>query len=427
MPSFVYEAMTTDRRQVRGTVSAPSRPGAISLLASRGEYVTQIDASNSETSSDSANPSTSFDLNGFIDRLRNMRGAGIPPRTKVAVFRQIAVTLQAGLPLITALQVVEEQTDHAGVKRLMGDLEKRVQGGEALSDAMAAQVTQGTLGEVREFSPLQVSMVRVGETAGVLDEVMGSLAAFAERDLEVREKLRSAMIYPAMVMVMGLLSIVVIMVFVLPKILSEMTDAGPALPLPTRMLMGMSDFLRSPLGWLVGIALVVGVFLFVRWTRTPAGRLQFDTVKLKTPVIGPAIRDVAVARFARTLGTLTGAGIQIVESMRIVRDTLGNEALAVKIDEATKDIVQGQSIAEPLKASGYFPPLLTQIIAMGERTGKLDELLVTAAESYEKETAYTLQRVMSIVPVLIVVALAGAVAFILAAALLPIFTMDFGG
>ena len=171
------------------------------------------------------------------------------------------------------------------------------------------------------------------------------------------------------------------------------------------------------------IAILIGIWAFRTWLATPEGRLKFDTFKLRVPVLGTAVRRIAVARFARTLGTLSRSGIGILEALRVLRDTLGNEALARKIDETAAGITQGQSIAEPLRKTGQFPPLLIQVIAMGEQTGRLDELLLQTADSYEKETAAAIARVMTILPAVLIVLLALVVVFILAAVLLPIVEM----
>jgi type II secretory pathway component PulF len=332
------------------------------------------------------------------------------------MLRQLATALQAGLGLLPALRVVEQQAEHPALRSLAGDLAGRVQAGDSLSEAMASRP--------REFSRLEVSMVRVGETAGVLDEVMAYLSDFAERDVDVRDQIRSAAAYPVFVLSLAAVSVAIIVAVIMPPVMETVTDAvgAAALPLPTRILMGISDVLRS-FGWALAIAAIGGVWGFRAWLRRPAGRLAFDTFKLRIPVLGTALRRLAVGRFARTLGTLSKSGIQILEALQVLRDTLGNEALARKIDEVTAEITQGQSIADPLRKTGQFPPLLTQVIAMGERTGRLDELLLQTAEAYEKETAAALQRVMTLLPALLIVLLALVVAFILAAVLLPIVEM----
>ena len=248
------------------------------------------------------------------------------------------------------------------------------------------------------------------------------LADFAEHDVDIREKIRSAATYPVFVLLLAGISVVIIVTVILPKVMGTVTgglESNAGLPAPTRMLLWLSEALRM-YGWAMAIAVIAAIAGFRAWLRRPEGRLAFDRFKLRIPVLGTALRRIAVARFARTLGTLSTSGIQILEALHVLRDTLGNEALAQKIDQVAADIKQGQSIAEPLRETGEFPPLLIQVIAMGERTGRLDELLLQTADAYEKETSAAIQRVMTILPAVFIVLLALVVVFILAAVLLPI-------
>ena len=413
MPTFSYSAIASNGRNAAGVIDAPDKPGAIARLAERGEFVTEITPSAPAARAANASDDTSSPA-------AKAAGSGrVRPRERVTLLNQLAVGLSAGLPLVNALRVVEEQAESSAVRGLVSRLASEVTSGQSLSEAMAD--------ERRTFDTMQVSMVRAGETAGVLDEIMASLAGFAERDLELREKLRAAAIYPLMVVGLGIVSILVILIFILPRIMGVVGETGAALPLPTRILMGLTETLRSPLGIGLGVVAVAGAVGLWRWSTTPGGTLWLDTMKLRLPLIGPATRRVAVSRFARTLGTLSSAGVRITEALPIVRDTLGNEALAQHVDHAAHEIARGAGIADQLKESGQFPPMLIQVIAMGERTGRLDELLMQTATSYDKETAAALQRVMAVVPVLFILALALVVAFILAAALLPIIGMDLGG
>ncbi|MCK4850069.1 MAG: type II secretion system F family protein [Phycisphaerae bacterium] len=404
MPSFQYSALDANGQSLSGRIDAAGRAEAITSLVKQDIYVTQIDSPDKKAQTAAASPG-----------LRWSRR--VPLRLKSSMLRQLATALQAGLPLLSALQVVHKQAQNQALRALLADLAERVQSGEAFSQAMAQHA--------RDFSPLETSMVRVGETAGVLDQVMGYLSEFAEHDLDIREKIRSAAAYPLFVLGVAAISVVIIVTFILPGVISSITESigQAALPMPTQILMGVSNFLRD-FGWLVLIALALGIWGFRAWLAKPEGRLAFDTFKLRIPVLGTAIRRIAVGRFARTLGTLSKSGIPILDALRVLRDTLGNEALAQKIDQAAAGITQGQSVAEPLAQTGEFPPLLIQVIAMGEQTGKLDELLLQTADAYEKETSAAIGRVMTILPAVFIVLLALLVAFILVAVLLPIITMQ---
>ena len=403
MPHFQYSAVDEDGRTVDGAIAADDRGGAISALAGRGVFVTEIAEGASQGQTQPAR------------RLRRLGRRRLKLRVKAAMLRQLATALQAGLPLLSALRAVEAQADSAALRDLLAYLAGRVQAGDSLSQAMEARA--------REFSRLEVSMVRVGETAGLLDEVMGHLSEFAERDVDIREKIRSAAAYPVFVLALACVSVVIILAFIVPRVLGALGDNVAVLPWPTAVLMGLSGAIVS-YGWLMVIAVVLAVWGFRAWLARPEGRLAFDRFKLRVPVVGAALRRVAVGRFARTLGTLSRSGIQILEALQVLRDTLGNEALARKVDEVAASIRQGESIAEPLRQTGEFPPLLIQVIAMGERTGRLDELLLQTADAYEKETSAAVQRAMALLPAVFIVLLALVVVFLLAAVLLPIVEME---
>ena len=407
MPRYSYSALDEAGKPLAGEIAAPGRAEAIVRLTGQSIYVTDIAACDPPAGDAEAPAAKS----GPFGRRR------LSMRSKAAMLRQLATALQAGLPLMSALRIVEEQAENAVLRSLMSDLAERVRCGEPLSAAIAAHE--------RDFSRLDVSMARVGETAGVLDEVMGYLADFAERNVDVREKVRSAATYPILVLTLAAASVVVILTLILPRVIRTVTESVGTIgmPLPTRILLTFGEAMRS-YGWLAAGVVAAGVWAFRAWVRRPAGRLAFDAFKLRVPVLGTALRRIAVARFARTLGTLSKAGIQILEALHVVRDTLGNEALARKIDEAAAGITQGQSIADPLRMTGQFPPLLIQVIAMGEKTGRLDDLLLQTAEAYEKETAAAIQRVMTVLPSILIVLLALVVTFILAAVLLPIVGME---
>jgi type II secretory pathway component PulF len=404
---FQYTAMDQKGAVRSGHIAMPTRSQAIAALAQQGRFVTQIGEHAQQ--SGAQQPPGALRLAGWSGKRR------LPLRLKSSMFAQLSTALSAGLALLPALRIIEEQATQPALRQLTGELANAVQGGESLSEAFAHQP--------RVFAPLEISMIRVGETAGVLDQVMGSLADFAERDLEFREKIRSAATYPLFVLGLAGVSVLIILLFILPRILATVGDTAALLPWPTRVLMAISNLARA-WGWLGALLCVGGWRLFSRWRATPAGGIAWDRFLLRLPLVGTALRRSAVARFARTLGTLTRAGIDIIEAMRVMRDTLGNRALAAKIDRIAASITQGQSIAEPLRQSGEFPPLLIQVIALGERTGRLDELLLKVADAYEKETAAAVQRVMSILPAVLIVCLALIVAFILAAVLLPIVSME---
>ena len=403
MAQFQYSALDAGGREATGAIEAASRNEAIADLAQRGLYVTHMDAEGNLA------PVARSLVQGF--------GRRLSARVMAGLWRQLATAVEAGLPLLTALRVTGEQSDHARLRELLDDLARRVAAGESLSGAMAAQGGR--------FTRMQVSMVRAGETAGVLDDVLASLAEFAERELDIRERIRSAATYPTIVLALAVISVIVIMTFILPRILNALVESGATLPAPTRLLMGFSGLLQT-WGWLIALLLVAAGAGFRAWVGMPTGRLAFDRFKLRIPILGPTLLKVAVARFARALGTLSRSGIEIIEALQVLRDTLGNEALAQAVDEVRSAITEGQSIAAPLGQTGMFPPMFIQIVDLGERTGRLDELLLRCADAYDKECTAAIGRAMTVIPALFIVALALLIGFILAAVLLPIVSMQSG-
>jgi type II secretory pathway component PulF len=411
MAQYRYNAMDKDGQAVSGVITADTSQQAISALAGRSVFVTTLQDA-AQAHADRARAA------GGEPAARPMRRRHLSARGRAMLFRQLATALKAGLPLLPALQIVRDQAPNDTLGTLGGDLAQRVQAGESFSEALEAHG--------RQFSALEVSMARVGETAGLLDQIMGYLADFAEQDLDVRQRVRTAAVYPLFVLGLAIVSITVIVTFIVPRVLSTITDATTVLPWPTQVLLAISHSIVA-CGLTAAGVVIGGVWGFRRWVGTPRGRLAFDTFKLRVPVLGTALRRVAIARFARTLGTLSKSGIQILEALRVLRDTLGNESLARQIDRVAAGITQGQSIAEPLRQTGQFPPLLIQVIAMGERTGRLDELLLQTAQVYEKETAAAIQRTMTILPAVFIVLMALVVLFVLSAVLLPIVNMNLTG
>jgi type II secretory pathway component PulF len=307
------------------------------------------------------------------------------------------------------------------MQRLFEHLTKAVSGGMSLSEAM---------GEHKEvFSPLYLSMIRVGETGGILEQTSTQLALILGREEKIKSNMKTASAYPLFLLGLGILSATIIVTVMLPKILATIDTGVAALPLPTRILMGISGSLRSLFssagGWAFLVGLVAGLVALRRWTQT-VGRLQWDTFKLKIPILGSVLQTIAVGRFARTFGALTKGGVTVLEALAVVRDTLGNEVLARQIDEVAEKVKRGDSLADPLEQSGYFPPLLIQIVAIGEQTGKLDELLLNAADTFDTEADAAINRFMAIFPALLILVLALIIGFIIAAALLPIVMMSVG-
>ena len=413
MGEFSYKAVDQGGAHVAGSVEAADRRSAVAALTSRGHFVTELIEKSRQAEKAERRPALLE-----TPELPRFGGSRISSKDILAVTTQLSTAVRAGLPLLNCLELIRKQQRKPAMKRLFDQLVSSVNSGQSLSEAMA---------EHRVFGPLYLSMIRVGETGGILEETSTQLAAILGREEKIKTNMKNASAYPIFVLLMGLISAVVIVVGILPKILGTVDMPVAAMPLPTRILMDVSGlaralFLTVP-GWICLAALAAGLYALRRWTKT-TGRLEWDTFKLKIPVLGSVLRTIAVGRFARTLGALTEGGVTILEALAVVRDTLGNELLAREIDEVAEKVKRGEALAEPLEESGYFPPLLVQIVAIGEQTGKLDELLLNAAETFDTDADAAINRFMAIFPALLILILAVIIGFIIAAALLPIVTMS---
>lgn len=417
MGQFFYKAVDKGGSHVTGTIDAVDRRSAVVALADKGHFVTEL-TSDAKTASVSREAKDAIDLSGLIPF-----GAGkVSSKDILAMTTQLSTALRAGLPLLNSLELIHKQQHKNGMKQMLKDLIDSVSSGQSLSEAMSKHK--------KIFSPLYLSMIRVGETGGILEQTTEQLASILTRDEKIKTNMKNASAYPIFVLSIGLVSVAIIITFILPKILSTIGGGVAVMPLPTRILLAMSSFIKAlfttVFGWFVLILIGTGLFYFLRWTKTE-GKLKWDRFKLQIPILGSVLRTIAVGRFARTLGALTKGGVVILEALHVVRDTLGNELLGQEIDTVAEKVKRGDSLADPLGESGYFPPLLVQITSIGEETGKLDELLLNAADTFDSEADSAINRFMAIFPALLILLLALVIGFIIAATLLPIVVMELSG
>ena len=415
MSKFFYKAVDRSGEHISGTLDAADRKSAVAVLTGQGHFVTELSESSKAAGGESIIPS--------IDFSKIKLGAKrVSTKDILAVTTQLSTALRAGLPLLNGLELIHQQQTRTGIKEILADLISQVSSGQALSDAMEKHP--------KVFSPLYISMIRVGETGGILEQTTAQLAGILQRDDKVRTNMKNASAYPIFVLVIGMIAVTIIITWILPNILNTIETTGATMPLPTRILLFASHFMKNVFttvqGWAVIIFLIVGFVYFKKWSKSK-GRLQWDSFKLKIPVLGSVLKTIAVGRFARTLGALTKGGVIILEALAVVRDTLGNELLGREIDVVAEKVKRGESLAEPLGVSGYFPPLLVQITAIGEETGKLDEMLLNAAETFDAEADSALNKFMAIFPALLILVLAVVIGFIIVATLLPIVTMQMSG
>jgi len=413
---FFYKAVDKGGGHITGTIEASDRRSAVVTLSDRGQFVTELAEQTVAADVEAVEKKEADLVKVFRFGSKRITGKDI-----LAMTTQLSTALRAGLPLLNGLELILKQQHKAAMREMLSDLVNSVSSGQSLSDAMAKHK------EI--FSPLYISMVRVGETGGLLEQTTAQLAVMLSRDEKIKTSMKNASAYPIFVLCIGLVSVVIIITWILPGILATIPGGIGAAPLPTRILMTLSDFMRNlfstVFGWFMIAVIVAGIYYLRRWTKT-SGKVRWDAFKLKIPVLGSVLRTIAVGRFARTLGSLTQGGVTILEALGVVRDTLGNEVLGREVDTVAEEVKQGESLAGPLDESGFFPPLLVQITSVGEQTGKLDELLLNAAETFDSDADAAINRFMAIFPAVLILLLALVIGFIIAATLLPIVMMGLG-
>jgi general secretion pathway protein F len=331
------------------------------------------------------------------------------------VMRQFATLLKAGIPLAEALQALVEQIEQPSLNLVFRDVKERITGGMTLHDAMSAHP--------RVFDHLTAEMARVGEASGNLDQVLGRLAEHMQAARRTRGKVTAALIYPAIIVSVGVLVVGFLVAFVVPKIAAVLSESGRVLPLPTQILLGVSGVVRD-FWWLIGIAalaLGAGVKAF---RGTAQGRYWIDRALLSLPVLGPLLRKNVVARFAQSFATLLKSGVPALEALNVIGGVSGNEVLNRTIALIHDKVIEGQDIAGPVKRSGVFPPLVAHMIAAGEQSGRLEEMLDLIAGHYEEEVEQAAANLTRIVEPLVIVALAGMVGFIVLSVVLPILELS---
>jgi len=404
MPVFSYKAIDRSGQSVQGQIDADSIPTAKAILSQQGLFTDDLQRCIDQP-----------DKSATPVKKRTSRSR-LSEKDRAEFLRQLATALQAQLPLVTALQAVAQQNPRPMVKQLVSDLIDIIKSGQSLSYAMNQYP--------RIFERLHVSMVAVGESAGSLDDSVTQLAYLTENELETRNSITTAALYPTFVLGLGLISLAIVITWILPKILNTLAADVPTLPWPTRVIKNLSDFLQSPTAWGLLIVMLIIVIFLIRWKRTATGRYIWDKFKLQIPVLRTVQRKWAVSRFARTLSTLIRGGTNILDALQIVRNTLGNEALAREIDKIIQQVRTGAALAQCLQKSGQFPPLLVQIVSVGEETGKLANVLVNAADAFDRDTQVAMKRFMAVFPAILIVILALIIGFIIAATMLPIVQIE---
>jgi type IV pilus assembly protein PilC len=338
----------------------------------------------------------------------------VKPKEVSILSRQLATMVNSGLTLIRALNILEQQTENPLLAGIVSDVRSRVEQGGSLSSAMEAHP--------KVFNHLYVSMIRAGEVGGALDETLVRLADTLESSVRLRSKVKSAMAYP--VVVLGLIVLIVsgMLLFVVPIFQNMYADLGGSLPAPTQLLINLSNLITT-FWWAVLILLIGGIVGFRRWKATPEGRRVWDRLKLRAPIIGDVVQKVAISRFARTLAVLTRTGVPVLQALEIVSVTAGNSLVSDAIADVQSSVKRGESLASPLHKHEVFPPMVTQMMVVGEETGAMDTMLSKVADFYDQEVDDTVSALTSLIEPLLIIVMGVAVGGILIALYLPMFNI----
>jgi type IV pilus assembly protein PilC len=329
--------------------------------------------------------------------------------------RQFATMIDAGLPLVQALDILSSQVENKTLGKTLSQVKVDVESGATYADALKKHP--------RIFSELYVNMVAAGEAGGILDTILNRLAAYIEKAMKLKKQVKGAMVYPAVVTTIAVLVIGVIMIFVVPTFSKMFAQLGGTLPLPTRIVVNASNFIAGVGGLLVAGAIVAFIVFLVQFRKTEKGKYITDKILLKLPIIGMLLNKVAVAKFTRTLGTLVSSGVPILDGLDITAKTSGNKVIEYAIVEVRKGVVGGKTLAEPITKAKVFPPMVTHMIAVGESTGALDAMLAKIADFYDDEVDAAVSNLTAMMEPLLMVFLGGAVGYIVIAMYLPIFKL----
>ncbi len=405
MAFFTYKAADGAGKIVKAVIEAESEAGAAGRIQELGLIpirITPADKQGRLLALGAADP-----IKMLFDRVS---GKDILLFTK-----DLATLLDAGLPVDRALGILASIAEKGRLKNVVAEILKTVQGGAYLSDALAKYP--------RVFSDFYVNMVRAGEAGGVLETVLTKLGEFLESSQELKDYMKTALIYPVFLLLVGGISIIILLMFVIPKFSMIFADMGQGIPASTKLLLNFSSFLRDNWWWLGAGILLLGLTARQYW-KTPAGRLAIDRLKMRLPVSAALVQKIEVARFARTLGTLVRSGVPILQALTLVKGIIGNRVIAGAMDRINERVKGGDRLSQPLKDSGHFPILAVQMITVGEETGRLDEMLLKVAENYEKIVRNLIKRLVSILEPAMILFMGLVVGFVVISMLMAIFSLN---
>jgi type IV pilus assembly protein PilC len=395
MPTFTYSARNLTGAIQQGEVELPTREEVVGYLRRQKLIPVKVEQKKA------AGISISF-------------GTGIKTRDIVIFTRQFATMINAGLPLVQALDILAKQTENKAFAKVIEQVQHDVESGNTLADALRKHP--------KVFTDLFTNMVAAGEVGGILDVILLRLATFLEKSDALARKIKGAMVYPGVILAVAVGAVATLLIVVIPTFQAMFDGAGVALPGPTRFVIFMSESLQAY--WYIILGAIAAIVFLLRYIyKTDSGELAIDQILLKAPIFGNLLRKTAVARFTRTLGTLVASGVSILEGLEITARTAGNRVIHDAVMESRASIAGGETISDPLKRAGVFPPMVVQMINVGEQTGGLDEMLTKIADFYDEEVDQAVEALLSAMEPIMIVFLGGIVGGMIVAMYLPIFDM----
>lgn len=395
---FAYRVRDRHGKVLKGKLEAEDKNSVVESLINQEYYILALEPI--------VRSSKELDFSLGVTRVKT--------EDLIVMTRQLSTMMAAGLPIIRCFNILGEQASNKRLKKVIYEIRDDIEGGMALWQAIAKHPDI--------FTPVYISMIKAGELGGILEPVLDRLSVHLEREQEINSKVKSASIYPTIIAIVALVMVFCIITFVMPSFVSMFESSGVQLPAPTRILLGLSGFFQAYVVHLI-VGTIALVYLLKRWGKSAGGRLFFDNLYLHLPIIGKTLSRITVARFARTMGTLLRSGIPVLTALEVVEEVVGNAVIGKAIRKARESISEGDSITIPLEATGAFEPMVTQMIAVGEETGSLDDMLVRMSDYFEKEVIYMVDSMMAVIEPVLILFVAIVVGGIVIATLLPMFEM----
>ncbi|MEK6560377.1 MAG: type II secretion system F family protein [Nitrospirota bacterium] len=396
METYVWSGKTRDGKRQKGELAAKNKDEVISIMRKQNIMITSVTTRSKKLS------------------IKLPFGSKVGDKDIAVFTRQFATMIDAGLPLVQCLDILSKQADNKTFASAINEIRQDVEAGSTYADALKKHPAV--------FGDLYVNMVAAGELGGILDTILNRLSKYIEKNIRLKRQVKAALFYPATIVAVAFIVIVVLLVYVIPIFAKMFTDFGGTLPAPTRMVIGASNFMRSNILIIIGI-IVAAIFGARKYYKTQNGRLVVDNIVLKMPVFGMLARKISVANFTRTLGTLISSGVPILDGLEIVAKTSGNKVVENAIYATRQSISEGKTLSEPLETTKVFPPMVVQMIAVGETTGALDAMLSKIADFYDEEVDSTVGILTSLLEPILMIFLGIVIGFIVVAMYLPIFKM----